>query len=134
MAVGQTREILELPPATWRLFGQNLPVAGGGYFRLFPPAIMRAGLAQLAKSQEPTVGMLYFHPWEFDVDQPKLPLKRLSRWRTYVGISRSWSRLERLIQRYEFLRACDVVKLLTDSRFALPRFPLVSEKALSPTT
>src|SRR5262249_32672923 len=41
-AEGRERTILELPPATYRVFGQNLPVAGGGYFRLFPPAVMRA--------------------------------------------------------------------------------------------
>ena len=66
--------------------------------------------------------MLYFHPWEFDPEQPKLPLKRLSRWRTYVGIAKSMGRLERLIRRYagQFRRAIDVVEQLDRSQ--LPRF------------
>ena len=93
VAVGREREILELPPATWRMLGQNLPVAGGGYFRLFPPFVMRAGLSQLARTTSPAVGMLYFHPWEFDPGQPKLPLKRLSKWRTYVGVGKSFGLL-----------------------------------------
>lgn len=122
---GHTRNILELPPATYRKFGQNLPVAGGGYFRLFPPAFMRAGIAQLSQSSPP-LGMLYFHPWEFDPDQPKLPLKRLSKFRTYVGIGKSTARLARLLTRYQgrFRRAIDVVQELEVKRESLPRFKL----------
>jgi polysaccharide deacetylase family protein (PEP-CTERM system associated) len=114
--------ILELPPATWRVAGQNLPVAGGGYFRLFPPAVMRAGLRQLATSTAPPVGMLYFHPWEFDPGQPELPLKRLSKFRTYVGIRRSLGRLKALLGQYRFRRAADVVDDLLPLRDRLPMF------------
>src|SRR5947199_203390 len=74
---GRERELLELPPVTLRIARFNLPVAGGGYFRLFPPGFMRAGLRQVSRTLKPSVGMLYFHPWEFDVDQPRLPLRKL---------------------------------------------------------
>jgi polysaccharide deacetylase family protein (PEP-CTERM system associated) len=121
-AIGREREILELPPATWRVAGQNLPVAGGGYFRLFPPAIMRRGLAQLEARTVPAVGMLYFHPWEFDADQPKLPLRRLSKWRTYVGIHKSLDRLDRLLKRHRFRRAIDVADELALTKERLVRF------------
>jgi polysaccharide deacetylase family protein (PEP-CTERM system associated) len=122
-AEGRERSILELPPATYRLFGQNLPVAGGGYFRLFPPAVMRAGIAQLASRTAPPVGMLYFHPWEFDADQPRLPLGRVARWRTYVGIGKSLGRLERLLARpYPFRRAVDVADEIDRTAAAVPRF------------
>jgi polysaccharide deacetylase family protein (PEP-CTERM system associated) len=124
LARGHERSILELPPATWRIAGQNLPVAGGGYFRLFPPLFMRRGLAQLARRTWPPVGMLYFHPWEFDPDQPKLPLKRLSRWRTYVGIGKSLGRLDRLLKRYTFHRAIDVADDLLRDPAKLQQFPL----------
>jgi polysaccharide deacetylase family protein (PEP-CTERM system associated) len=120
-AVGKDREILEIPPVTYRVGGMNLPVAGGGYFRLFPLAFMRAGLGQAAKA-DPAVGMLYFHPWEFDPDQPRLPLKRLSRWRTYVGVSRTTGRLGSLLQNYTFRRAIDVVNDIKSSGVELPRF------------
>src|SRR5690606_9757447 len=35
--------LLEVPPATIRLGGATLPAAGGGYFRLFPYGVVRAG-------------------------------------------------------------------------------------------
>ncbi len=111
---GERGRILELPPATYRRFGQNLPVAGGGYFRLFPLAFLRAGVNQLAKSGAPA--MLYFHPWEFDTGQPKLALGRASRFRTYVGIGKSEARLGRLLERYRgrFRRAIDVAENAVD--------------------
>ncbi len=119
---GERGRILELPPATYRRMGMNLPVAGGGYFRLFPPALLRAGVNQLAAVGAP--GVLYFHPWEFDPGQPKLPLRKLSRFRTYVGISKSAARLGRLLTRYRgrFRRAIDVANELPDD---LPEFRLM---------
>jgi len=122
-AEGRERAILELPPATYRVLGQNLPVAGGGYFRLFPPAVMRAGIRQLAARTHPPVGMLYFHPWEFDPDQPRLPLGRIARWRTYVGVGKSLGRLDRLLAGpYQFHRATDVANEIERSAVELPRF------------
>ena len=38
---GREQTLLELPPATLGVGGFNLPAAGGGYFRLFPPMVMR---------------------------------------------------------------------------------------------
>lgn len=123
IAEGRTGSILELPPATWRVGGQNLPVAGGGYFRLFPPAAMDAGIAQLTRANSPLT-MLYFHPWEFDPDQPRLPLGRFARWRTYVGVGKSSARLDRLLGRYRerFCRAIDVATTLNSKRDELSRF------------
>ena len=121
VAVGKEREILELPPVTYRVARVNLPVAGGGYFRLFPLAFMRAGLRQASRS-EPGVGMLYFHPWEFDPGQPHLPLKRFSRWRTYVGVTKTTRRLGQLLASYPFRRAIDVVNDIRASGVVLPRF------------
>lgn len=121
---GREHELLELPPLTYRALGFNLPVAGGGYFRLFPLGIMRAGLRQSMRSEQPSVAMLFFHPWEFDVDQPRLPLGRLARWRTYVGIHRTAKRLQALLDDYPFTRAIDAVQSLQACGAELPRFDL----------
>lgn len=117
--------ILELPPATLRVARQNLPVAGGGYFRLFPLEILEAGIRQLSRIPD-GLAMLYFHPWEFDPDQPRLPLGKLARWRTYVGIGRTESRLRRLIAGHQgrFCRAIDVLERLEMHPERLPRFRL----------
>jgi polysaccharide deacetylase family protein (PEP-CTERM system associated) len=123
LAVGNRSEILELPLLTYRIAGMNLPVAGGGYFRLFPLAALRAGLRQAARQQSPCA-MLYFHPWEFDPNQPRLKLNRLARWRTYVGMTKTSVRLGTLLKEYQFRRAIDVAREIRASAVSLPRFQL----------
>ena len=115
-AKGSSRGILEIPPVTLRIIGLNTPMGGGGYFRLFPLWFTRWALRQTQNQCSPPVAMLYFHPWEFDPGQACLPLKWLSRWRTYVGIGRSQDRFTALVQHYQFERALDVARhLLSDS-------------------
>jgi polysaccharide deacetylase family protein (PEP-CTERM system associated) len=121
---GRDADLLELPPLTYRLAGFNWPVAGGGYFRLFPLGVMRAGIRQAERDDGPSVAMLYFHPWEFDEDQPRLPLGRLARWRTYVGIRRTMPRLRSLLREATFTRGVDAARALGSRAEELPRFDL----------
>jgi polysaccharide deacetylase family protein (PEP-CTERM system associated) len=122
LARGARHEILELPPATLRVGGVNLPIGGGGYFRLLPLSLMRTALA--LSRHDPSCGatVLYFHPWEFDPDQPRLPLKKLNRFRTYVGIRRSRDRLARLMEGRRVTRAVDLAHKLGGRREELARF------------
>lgn len=87
--------LLEVPPLVWRMLCQHLPVAGGGYFRLLPLAFMNRGLAQAQRRGRPAV--LYFHPWEFDPQMPRMPLPLLGRLRTYTGLARAAARLDRIM-------------------------------------
>jgi polysaccharide deacetylase family protein (PEP-CTERM system associated) len=121
------RTLLEIPPATCRLAGANVPVGGGGYFRLFPLWVMERAFTQ-ARSLNPAVTMLYFHPWEFDPDQPRLPLGRLSAWRTYVGTGKSRRKLSTLLSRHRFARAIDVAESLETMAEPLPIFDLAGER------
>jgi polysaccharide deacetylase family protein (PEP-CTERM system associated) len=92
----QSPAILELPPLVWRVFGRRVGVAGGGYFRQFPLAAMKAGMAQARREARPVV--LYFHPWEFDPDMPRVSMGWKARWRTYTGLKRALARLDELLQ------------------------------------
>jgi polysaccharide deacetylase family protein (PEP-CTERM system associated) len=122
VALGENSDILELPPATLRLLKTNLPMGGGGYFRLFPLFCTERAIRQTALACIPPVAMLYFHPWEFDADQERLPLGWLSRLRTYVGMRRSRGRLTTLLSRHRFVRAVDAAKRLDALHHLLPRF------------
>jgi polysaccharide deacetylase family protein (PEP-CTERM system associated) len=112
LARGPRRAILELPPATLRIPGCNLPAGGGGYFRLLPLWVTRWAVRQTIRGGGPAVAMLYFHPWEFDPGQRRLPLTGLNRFRTYVGIPRNRARLEALTSRGRFERADEVARSL----------------------
>jgi len=83
--------------STVRLFGQNLPCSGGGYFRLFPYALFEQAVRHLNR-RENRPCMFYFHPWEVDPDQPRIagaPWK--SRLRHYTNLRRMEPKLRRLL-------------------------------------
>jgi polysaccharide deacetylase family protein (PEP-CTERM system associated) len=88
--------LLEVPVSTARVAGHNLPVGGGGYFRLYPLWLSRAALRRNARRGLPP--HLYFHPWEFDPDQPRMSASLVRRFRHYVGIARTASKLEALLR------------------------------------
>ncbi len=129
-AAGREHTILEFPPTTLRLLGMNFPVGGGGYFRLFPLFVMERGLRQSQRDCRPSVAMIYFHPWEFDPEQPRLPLRAFSRFRTYVGMQRSRDRLDALLSHHRFSRALDVARRLEGT--GLPEFSLVDHNERVP--
>ena len=92
--------LLEIPPLTVRVGGANLPFGGGGYFRLLPVSASARALRIAQRAGR--CGMLYLHPWEFDPDQPILPMSRLARWRHRVGLGRSEAKLRRLLRQFRF--------------------------------
>ncbi|MBK1729259.1 XrtA system polysaccharide deacetylase [Halorhodospira halophila] len=90
--------LLELPPATLRLLGRNLPAGGGGYFRLLPYRVSWAALRWIAQAEgQPAV--FYIPPWELDPEQPRVPgIDLRTRVRHYVNLHRTEQRLSRLLQ------------------------------------
>lgn len=92
--------VVEFPVSTWPLFGRNLPVGGGGYFRLLPVAVTDAAVRGLERRGRPAA--LYLHPWEFDPDQPRCPASFTQRFRHYLNLDRTLARLEYLLERHEF--------------------------------
>jgi polysaccharide deacetylase family protein (PEP-CTERM system associated) len=105
------RELIEFPLSTIELLGHRLPVAGGGYFRLYPYALTRGALRRInRKDQQPFV--FYLHPWEIDPDQPRLNGTALSRFRHYNNLDRCEARLKRLLSDFRFSAAKDVLKNL----------------------
>jgi polysaccharide deacetylase family protein (PEP-CTERM system associated) len=53
----------EFPPATCRVLGVNVPVAGGGYLRMLPGALLKALTRQASRSG---ALVFYLHPYELD--------------------------------------------------------------------
>ncbi len=96
--------LMEVPVTTVRLFGRNLPSSGGGYFRLFPYALSRWLLNRVNGSDQQSA-IFYFHPWEIDVDQPRVAgINAKTRFRHYVNIGRMEGRLQQLISDFKWGR------------------------------
>ncbi len=93
--------IAEIPPATLRLAGTNLPAAGGAYFRLLPYSLIRGALRSAQDRGVP--GTFFIHPWELDQERPQdRVLPRLTQLRLFGGRRRVWSRLDRLFSEFRF--------------------------------
>jgi len=92
--------LLEIPPATLRRWGINIPAAGGAYFRLFPYGLVRAAIRQAELSDTPAT--FYIHPWELDDQHPSVKVTPLTRLRHYTGIRRTRTRLDRLLAEFSF--------------------------------
>ena len=96
--------LLEIPVTTLRAFGRNFPSSGGGYFRLLPYPLSRWMLGRVnAADQE--AGIFYFHPWEIDVDQPRIDgISSKTRFRHYVNIDRMEAKLNQLLSDFKWGR------------------------------
>ena len=101
-------ELVEFPLSTLKLFGQRIPIAGGGYFRLFPYWFSQWGLGRINQNGEPFI--FYLHPWEIDPEQPRVDdLSLKSRFRHYNNLDVFYARLERLLDRFRFGAVTDVL-------------------------
>ncbi|HEX4916073.1 MAG TPA: XrtA system polysaccharide deacetylase [Vicinamibacterales bacterium] len=92
--------IVEVPASTVRVGKSNLPIAGGGYFRLLPYAFTKWGISRVNASGQPVV--FYIHPWEIDPAQPRLPVSRLTALRHYSNLDDTLNRLERMVADFAF--------------------------------
>jgi polysaccharide deacetylase family protein (PEP-CTERM system associated) len=94
-------QLVEFPISVLRYGGAKIPVAGGGYFRLFPYRFTRWALRRLNSQGQEFV--FYVHPWEVDPGQPRVNAASvLSRFRHYVNLRRSAERLGRLLDDFNF--------------------------------
>lgn len=103
------KSLVEFPPSTVRLAGVRVPVAGGGYFRLLPYWLTRAGLRKLNRLAQPFI--FYLHPWEVDPAQPRVRASLLSRFRHYTNLDQTEPRLRRLLAEF---RCTTVRSVLSD--------------------
>lgn len=113
-AVQSLEGIVEVPMTTTRVAGIEVPCSGGGYFRLYPYAVTRHLLRSVCRERSP---VLYFHPWEFDPEQPRQnTISGLSRFRHYTGLRQNRSKFSRLLDDFE---VCSVGELLKEKGFDL---------------
>lgn len=96
--------LLEIPVTTVRWGGRNWPCGGGGYFRLMPYRLFKQGLRRVNR-RERAAGVFYFHPWEVDPQQPRVPGATFkNRVRHYLNLKRMAPRVERLVRDFSFDR------------------------------
>jgi len=103
------KALLEFPISTVKAFGANIPIAGGGYFRLFPYLLTKYGLNRInTVDQQPFV--FYLHPWECDPEQPKIRGAGLkSQFRHRINLDKTQYRFRRLLGDFQFTTIRDML-------------------------
>jgi polysaccharide deacetylase family protein (PEP-CTERM system associated) len=103
--------IFEFPPTTIRRARNNFGVAGGGYLRLLPYGITRWAIREVNETEgQPAI--VYFHPWELDPEQPRIPAPLRSRLRHYTNLGGMQKKIEGLLTDFRFSTLSDVCKNL----------------------
>jgi polysaccharide deacetylase family protein (PEP-CTERM system associated) len=95
------RTLVEFPLSAARFLGMQVPVSGGGYFRIFPYWLTRAGLRQINEQRHRPFAF-YVHPWEVDPAQPRVRVGLVSRFRHYTNLARCERRLRRVLREFRF--------------------------------
>ncbi len=105
--------IWEVPPSTCSWAGLKIPVAGGGYFRLFPYGVLKQFLKKIESKGNPLV--MYLHPWELDPEQPRMRGSLVSQFRHYLNLHKVQARLQQLLTDFSFGPIQSLVPAVSDS-------------------
>ncbi|MBI2521707.1 MAG: polysaccharide deacetylase family protein [Bdellovibrio sp.] len=98
--------ILEVPLAASSLWGVEIPISGGGFFRLYPYWFFKM---MLRKKSSNGHAVTYFHPWEFDSKQPKIKLPLSKKFRHYIGLEKNKNKFEKFLNDFEFVPICQLI-------------------------
>lgn len=98
----------EIPLSTLNIAGKNIPISGGGYFRLYPYRFTAWAIKQFHRKDAESY-IFYMHPWEIDPDQPRQAgLSKKSRFRHYLNLSRVNGRMERMLSDFNWSSMSDI--------------------------
>lgn len=97
-------DLVEIPVTTAILGGRRVAAGGGGFFRVLPYAFSRWAIRQVNR-EENRPAVFYFHPWEIDPDQPRVPGAPLkSRLRHYTNLKKMAPKLRDLVGEFNWGR------------------------------
>lgn len=97
----------EFPINIHKILNHNLVFSGGGFFRLFPYNLIRKW------GKEAKYMMTYFHPRDFDPDQPLIEeLPRIRKFKSYVGLKTSFKKFQRLLSEFDFVNIAEADRLI----------------------
>ncbi len=92
--------LVEIPTSTITFLGRRVCLFGGGYLRISPLPLIRWGVRRLHHKGQPLI--VYIHPREIDPNHPRLPLGPARRFKCYVNLPSTMSKLRWLCEHYRF--------------------------------
>ncbi len=130
--------IREFPGLTCRVAGLTVPVGGGGYLRLFPWSVTSRLLQQIRREDRPL--NVYLHPWELDLDQPRMVASLRSRFRHYQNLKTTAPKLSKLLTQFRLSTMSETLSSfpigvcgqVVSREASAPGFSAASSRGLTP--
>ncbi len=101
--------LIEIPISVARFLGRPICFFGGGYLRFFHYRLIKKMADRVIAEGRPV--NFYIHPREVDPDHPRLPMSRLRRFKSYVNLAKTESKINKLLNDFDWIRFCDYIKL-----------------------
>ena len=99
--------IKEFPINSVKLISKEVAFSGGGYFRFIPYPIIK----RLMKQSEYI--MTYFHPRDFDSDQPIISdLSAFRKFKSYYGLKGAFTKAGKLVNDFDFISLSHADKIM----------------------
>lgn len=91
-------EMLEFPISMGNFWGKQMVFGGGGYFRLFPYALIRKQMKKLSYN------MTYLHMRDFDYQQPIMKhLSAARKFKSYYGMKGAYPKFIKMLHEFEWM-------------------------------
>ena len=111
------KHIKEFPMSVYNIKNYPFVFSGGGYFRLIPYKIIHHLL------KKSNYVMTYFHPRDFDPNQPIISdLSIFRKFKSYVGLKSSFKKLEKLISDFEFIDLNEADNIINWNEASIVKF------------
>lgn len=98
--------LYEIPMSSLRVHRIEIPMGGGGYFRIFPAWTFIHGISMLNRQSVPAV--MYIHPYDIDKESPA-PRNMLKRLRRGIRAGGPLQKIGKLLEAYHFGRMIDLL-------------------------
>jgi polysaccharide deacetylase family protein (PEP-CTERM system associated) len=90
--------IKEFPMSFHNILGKNIAFSGGGFFRLYPYWLIKNW------SKKSPYLMTYFHPRDFDPNQPIFESQKgFRKFKSYVGLKNSFAKFDQYLKDFDFV-------------------------------
>ena len=107
----------EFPINTHKILGKHFIFSGGGYFRLLPYKKIKSW------TEKSNYVMTYFHPRDFDYQQPIVPgLSPVRKFKSYVGIKGCEAKLNQWLKDFEFIDLNQADQLINWDKVPIVKF------------
>lgn len=117
IVAGRKLELIEFPPTVLPVGPWRIPCGGGLYFRILPTWMIRLALSVINKERP---ALVYAHPSELDIHQPRLDVSPLIKFVHYYNLHTTKNKLENILECFRFTSLKVMLKDLD-----IPSLPVV---------